>query len=294
MKDTPDKKKGQEKIYNMVTQRIIELLEQGEIPWQKSWRGGGMPVNFVSKKFYRGINPFILQSAGYSSPFWLSFKQVKKLGGYVKKGSKGMPVIFWEWLEKKDEETKKSPVLRYYTVFNAEQTEGIDFSEPEKRIFNPIAEAEKIIDEMPKRPKIVHKEEARAYYKPSADSINMPESNLFADDEAYYSVLFHHLTYSTGHKSRLNRHKKNHTDSFFGSVLYGYRKEELCAEMGAAFLCGSCNIEKAVIENSAPYIKSWLYELQSDCKLVVQAAAQAQKASDFILGRKFSADSVKK
>lgn len=274
---------GQRKIYEMINERIIELLEKGQIPWRKPWVSGE-PVNFISQKVYRGINPFILISSGFSCPFWVSFKQAKGKGGRIKKGEKGFPVVFWKWIEVEDCDVEKGkkrvPFLRYYTVFNLEQTEGIEIPMPETRNFQPIVKAEKVIHEMPNAPIIKH-EEPRAFYRPSDDLVNMPKANLFQSDEKYYSTLFHELTHSTGHPSRLNR------DEILKVTLFGshdYSKEELVAEMGSAFLCGHCGIEPAVIENQAAYIQSWLKKLQSNKKWLVYAAAKAQKATDFILG----------
>ena len=142
---------GQRKIYEMINDRIIGLLEKGEIPWRKPWVSGD-PVNFITRKPYRGINPFILISSGFSCPYWVSFKQAKGKGGRIKKGKKGFPVVFWKWIEVQDSESetgkKRVPFLRYYTVFNLEQTEGIDIPEAQTRDFNPITKAEKVIHEI--------------------------------------------------------------------------------------------------------------------------------------------------
>ena len=279
------KGKGQVKIYEMITERITELLQNGEIPWRKPWRGGGeMPQNFISKKPYRGINIFILQAAGFVSPYFLSFRQAKQLGGMTKKGSKGYPVIFWKWIEVKDqvsEKTKNIPLIRYYTVFNIEQTADIQYSEPEPREFNPIEAAERIISEMPDKPAIEHNEH-RAYYCPADDRVNMPPKGCFNSDEQYYSTIFHELAHSTGHESRLNR-KEITEVNLFGS--HDYSKEELVAEMAAAFLCGASGIHPRTIENSAAYIQGWLKKLRNDKKFVVMAAAKAQKAADYTLNQ---------
>ena len=136
---------GQRKIYEMINNRIFSLLEKGEVPWRKPWVSGE-PVNFITQKPYRGINPFILISSGFSCPYWVSFKQAKGRGGRIKKGEKGFPVVFWKWIEVQDPEAesgkKRVPFLRYYTVFNLQQTEGIDIPELQTRDFNPILKAE--------------------------------------------------------------------------------------------------------------------------------------------------------
>lgn len=276
--------------YQVITDRICELLERGEIPWERPWNSGDeIPKNLVSRKEYRGVNIWLLSAMRFTSPYWISFKQAKDLGGGVKAGEKGLPVVFWKWIEVEDKETgevEKVPFLRYYTVFNLTQCAGI----PENKIpvpdektrpFNPIQAAEKIVSEMPQRPKI-RSGENRAYYRPSADVVNVPRKELFKSDEEYYSTLFHELTHSTGHESRLNRKGIVELQGF-GS--HSYTKEELCAEMGSAYLCGKAGIIERTIENSAAYIQGWLKRLRNDRKFVVQAAAQAQRAADFILNK---------
>ena len=170
--------------------------------------------------------------------------------------------------------------MRYYSVFNLEQTEGLDIPKPQTRDFPPIKKAEQVIHEMPSAPVIEHNQ-PQAYYQPSDDVVNMPKSNLFESDEEYYSTLFHELSHSTGHESRLNRDEISKI-SPFGS--HDYSKEELVAEMGSAFLCGCCGIEPSTIENQAAYIQNWLTKLQRNKKWLIYAAAKAQKAADFILG----------
>jgi antirestriction protein ArdC len=276
------------KTYEIITDRIIATLEAGIVPWHKPWEEG-MPRNLVSGKAYRGINVFMTASAGFASPYWLSFKQCKDLKGSIVAGSKGTPVVFWKWLDVDDEtsehaDTKQIPMLRYYTVFNLEQTTGINPAKipalPE-RTFEPIAACDALVDGMPKRPLIRHGE-PKAYYRPASDLVNMPAKEVFDGPAEYYSTLFHELTHSTGHESRTNRHKEEGADCLFGSESYS--KEELVAEMGAAMLCGVCSIENATIDNSAAYIASWLRVLKGDKQIVIYAAAQAQRASDYIQG----------
>lgn len=283
-------------VYEIITERITDQLSKGVVPWQRPWSGDGvMPKNLVSKKEYRGVNTFMLNCAGYASPYFLTFKQCEELGGSVRKGSKGFPVVFWKWLDKEQKEEgnekgERIPLLRYYTVFNIEQCDGIPADKipppPAKRDnAGTIEEAEAIIRSMPKRPIIEHKEE-RAYYRPSADYVNMPDKSLFVDDPHYYAVLFHELTHSTGHRSRLNRHdEKDYRMHYWGDE--NYAREELVAEMGSAFLMGHVGADMPDIKNSAAYIQSWMKEIKKDSRLIVMAAAQAQKAADYILNRKF-------
>jgi len=277
------------KVYAIITDRIMEKLEQGCVPWHQPWAGNSeYPKNLITKKEYRGINVFMLACAGFASPFWASYKQIKELGGNVNKGEKGWPVVFWKFMDKDDPENNKKhiPFLRYYTVFNVDQTNGID----EKKIpesaakYNEIEKLEQceaVVLAMPQRPEITYNDQ-RAYYTPSKDRVNMPKMEAFDGAEEYYSTLFHELTHSTGHESRLNRKGIISGVAAFGTKEYS--KEELVAEMGAAFLCGHCRIDNKTIDNSAAYIKSWLKKLKDDPKMVILAAAQAQKAADFILG----------
>ena len=273
------------KVYDIITEKIIEKLENGCVPWRMPWKGNDRPKNLITKKAYTGINPFILISAGYRSPYWLSFKQAQGLGGNVRKGEKGTMVIFWKMFEPKtssgDDKSEMVPVLRYYTVFNTDQIDGISGKVPELENtpnFQPIDACETIVNGMPNKPEIQFREQ-RAYYNPNSDHVNMPIKESFEKEDYYYSVLFHELTHSTGHEKRLAR--KQAFQNAFGSEKYS--KEELVAEMGAAFLAGHTGIEQSTIDMNASYIDSWLKALRGDSKLVVLAAAQAQKAANYIL-----------
>lgn len=276
-------------VADIITEAIISKLEAGIIPWKKPWNASTqVPRNFITGKPYRGINAFLLATCGFSSPYFLTFKQVQEKKAQVKAGSKGFPVVFWSTVEVEDRDTgaeKEIPFMRYYSVFNIEQTTLEVPPIPEaEREFNVIEEAERIVAAMPHRPEIRH-QQAKAFYSPSFDFINMPKQELFHFDAEYYSTLFHELGHSTGHASRLGR-KGVTESSYFGS--HEYSKEELVAEMAAAFLCAEAGIVQATIDNSAAYIGGWLKALKSkDNKaLVIQAASQAQKASDYILDRK--------
>jgi len=282
------------KTYGLINSRIMELLEQGTVPWRKTWNATtAQPKNLVTKKDYRGVNVFMLACMPYSSPYWLTFKQCHDKGGHVLKGEKSTPVIFWKWIDRKDgadadmEETKhgKVPMLRYYNVFNLDQVEGIEAPPSPGAIINPftpIERAEQIIAGMPYRPNIRHGGNQPSY-SPVLDYVKCPVPESFESPEKYYSTLFHELSHSTGHASRVGR-KGILEPSYFGS--HEYSKEELVAEMGAAFLCGVASIENRTIENSAAYIYGWLKALKNDRTLLVHAAAQAQKASEYILNRK--------
>ena len=279
-------------VYDVITDAIVEKLNAGVVPWRKTWASAGAARNLISGRPYRGINCFILSCSQFASPFFLTFKQAQECGGYVRKGEHGLPCVFytqWDIEDKHTGEEKRIPLLRYYTVFNSEQCEGIQHTRLTElsanlpaREFNPIVEAESIVEGMQNPPVIEHKE-PRAYYQPLNDRVNMPAKSLFESSEAYYETLFHELGHSTGHSSRLNRKAVSET-AFFGSSDYG--QEELVAEMASAFLCGHCGIEQVVLDNSVAYIGAWLKTIKQDAKLVVIAAAQAQKAADYILGEK--------
>ena len=282
------------KVYQIVTDRVIELLERGVVPWHKPWAGDdSCPMNLASGKHYRGVNPFLLGVTawceGYESAYWLTFKQAQQRGGSVKKGAKSTRVVFYKQYEvaKRDPLTRKLeqvsiPVLRFYSVFNVAQTENVDF--PDSKLaqinFDPIERCESVVASMPNPPRIEISGH-RASYQPSTDKIQMPQPDRFKSAEHYYAALFHELTHSTGSKDRLARtgiiDKADYTSS-------SYAKEELIAEMGSAFLCGHCNIEASTIENAASYIDGWLKKLRNDSKLVIQSASAAQKSADLILG----------
>jgi len=297
-------------VYEYVTNRIIEQLEKGVIPWQKPWVGG-RPVNYVTRKPYRGINLFLLDKGGE----YITFKQLTELRKKnpdikLKKGCKKYMVTFFKRYNKKvvnddvvdddvvdiedtedNEETTQEEktkiktvfVLRYYYVYHIDDVEGIESKIP-KFEHSPIKEAEKIVENFINKPQIMYFDNGGAYYAPLLDYINIPPIDRFIKAEHYYSTLFHELVHSTGHKKRLNRFAEEKTQlAAFGSA--DYSKEELVAEMGAAMLCGNCGIENATIDNSVAYVQSWLNVLKNDKTFVIRAAALAQKACDFILNK---------
>ena len=293
-------------VYERVTEKITELLAQGVVPWQKPWHAKvGPPRNGVSGRYYRGLNVFMLSHAGFDSPWWFTPKQVNDLGGHIRKGEKTSWVHFWKpWLPKgepagpleveADEaeiSTRRRPVLiiRAYRVVNCDQCAGpgIDKFIAKHPVEGPvnndndlIAACEEIVANMPQRPGIRYGGD-QAFYKPWTDEVRVPRRQTFTSSEAFYACLFHELTHSTGHPDRLNR--KSVSDAApFGSPTYSH--EELCAEMGAAFLCATAGIADPTIQNSASYIQGWLKFLRSDPRALIVAGAQAQKAADFILG----------
>lgn len=288
-------KKPQRDIYQEITDRIVEHLDAGSLPpWRQPLkRSGGdpFPRNLVTGKPYRGINLWWLAMLGmeHESNHWLTFKQAKSLGGQVRKGEKGSLVTFWKVWEKEDKESGETtalPVLRHYTVFNADQVDGVkapDALEVDPATFNPIAEAEKILAGFAGRPRI-ERAGLKTAYRPKSDLVLLPPPERFDTPEDYYATLFHELVHATGHSSRLDRGLDEDLAPF-GSP--DYSKEELVAEMGSAFLNAVAGISPPTIEQSASYIQGWLKELREDRKLLVQAAGLAQKAADHILGITF-------
>ncbi len=280
-------------VYEVITNRIMNQLECGVAPWHKPWKArgkNGLPRNLVSGHEYRGINVWILLSSGYASPHWLTFRQARELGGHVRQGETGFPVVYWKFGKREvhdgDEIIEKPSVLcRYYTVFNVDQCEGLRIkpaqpadNEPQVQ---PIEACEQVVSSWKQKP-LIHHGGDRASYNKLQDCIRMPSRESFDNAEEYYSTLFHELTHSTGHPARLNRPTLTEFERFGDA---NYSREELVAEMGAAFLAGYCGIENRVISNSAAYLASWLEVLKSDPRMVLIAASQAQKAADLILTR---------
>lgn len=269
-------------VYEIITNQILAALEQGEIPWRKPWRTLP-PANLISKKPYRGINVFLLGFAGYGSQYWLTFNQAKQLGGNIRRGEHGTKIVFWKFDTRETEvdgeiEERKFAFLRYFTVFNLEQTEGLRALLELPPAF-PIESAESIVRGMPNPP--VFEQDCRAAYIPSHDVVTMPSRTAFSSQEEFYSTLFHELSHATGHAKRLGREGFDAPQQF-GSDSYS--REELIAEMGSAMLCGIAGIEQSTIANSAAYLKSWSARLKADSKLVISAASAAQKAADYIRG----------
>lgn len=286
-------------VYEIVTDRIVSQLEKGVVPWRKPWgnKKHRFPLNMASGKQYRGINVFLLASQGYESPLWLTFKQAQGFGGSVRKGEKATPVVFWLW---PDEEAKAKaralgkeavPICRYYSVFNVAQCDGLPevktaLVDDGRTVPERIAEAEGIVSGVPLPPRYVAADEA--WYSPADDKLGMPSLERFESAERYYATLFHELTHATGHESRLGRFKSDGAAKAFGDETYA--KEELVAEMGAAMLCGVTGIANRTIDQSASYIASWLKALKNDKTMVISAAAQAQKAADWLRGESKAAE----
>jgi antirestriction protein ArdC len=275
-------------LYQRVTDRIVAALEAGTPPWICPWHDGtALPSNLATGKPYRGINILMLSveamSQGYADSRWLTLKQANELGGRVKKGEHGTPIVFFKWKETgdtdadaTDEEQKRVvPMLRSYTVFNASQLEFAPerFELGAAPAWPSMGQAEQLLTESGA---VIRHGGNRAFYAPGEDLIQLPPPAWFPEADGYYATALHELTHWTGHPSRLNRVLgRRH-----GIEAYAY--EELVAEMGAAFLCAHCGVPGRL--EHASYIDSWLDALRRDSRLIFVAAGAAQKAADFVLG----------
>jgi hypothetical protein len=283
---------AKENGYEKITESIVAMLEGGTIPWRKPWDASGLaPTSLSTGKNYRGINHMILGMMGmigkYETPYWGTYKQIAGRKGQIRKGEKATAITLWKPFEREnaDGDKVKSFFMTTYNVFNIDQADWDNGGKPEMpelKEHNAIAEAEAMVTAYLADGPGLNPNGDAAYYAPSLDTVTMPPMGTFHDVEGYYSTLFHELTHSTGHASRLNREgiTEGHR---FGDA--DYSKEELVAEMGAAFLCSAVGIAPdAHLENSASYIKSWLRALKDDPKMIVQAAGKAQKAADLVAG----------
>jgi antirestriction protein ArdC len=286
-------------VYAEVTTRVLASLEDAVVPWRQPWRVDRHAdsdrythVNLASRKPYRGVNTLLLDltaaTVGYTSPYWVTFRQAITLGGAVRRGEQSTMIVFWKQLaiatEEDEEKPRRIPLLRHYNVFNIEQcdglTERIPPPPPERAAFEPIEAAHSLLTNMPDPPRVIHGG-SHAYYRPALDTVGLPQPETFDTREAYYAVSFHEHIHSTGHRRRLARKEVMEIGEFAG---LGYSREELVAEMGAAFLCAITDIDVPALQtNTAAYIASWMNKLRDDPKLLISAAGQAQRASDFIL-----------
>lgn len=303
------KAKGQKKtgqgikldVYQLVTGRILEKLAAGVVPWRSERIGSaGIPQNFATGRRYRGINVFLLGCSDFASPYFLTYRQTQELGGNVRKGEKGSPVVkMGKWEPENSEsggagkEKTERFYLRAYTVFNASQIDGIEFPEvPKSETFKETdrtGAARRIVAEMPNPPAFFEGCRTMPSYSPKEDAVHMPSRETYFSEQGFYSDLFHELAHSTGHESRLSRKSllENRGFSRSGEASKIYGLEELVAEMAAAFLGAEAGIIEDDFENSAAYLKGWMDVLQvrDHRKWLVQAASDAQRAVDYITGR---------
>lgn len=305
-------------VYDIVTEKILAELEKGIIPWHKPWIQPTVSAKRIrvsidptkaaysrsTGKVYSLLNQMLLGKAGE----WATFQQIIAAGGTVKKGEKSSVCVFWKFIPTKTgklkpdgtEETRDIPCLRYYNVFHIEsQCEGIEprkrgahedvtvttMGDSDKFHWDAVEQAAKVAMGYLSRSGVIYSEQEggdRAYYSPVNNSITTPCRGQFKRPEEYYATLFHEMTHSTGHKTRLDRFTA--VDQFhFGSASYS--KEELVAELGAAALNNLVGIESDhSLKNSAAYIQSWSRALRDDHKLIVAASSKAEKAVNYILG----------
>lgn len=283
-------------VYTRVTERIIADLEKGVRSWMKPWNAGHTAGKIIrplrhNGKPYQGINILMLWSVamdkGYSAPIWMTFDQAKDLGAHVRKDEKGSLVVYANKItraetgEGGEEIEKQIPFMKGYSVFNVEQIEGLPahyYGKPENPL--PLAErldhAERFIASTGA---VIGHGGDKAYYAPARDIVQMPPFEAFKDKESYYATILHELTHWTSHKSRLDR---SFNAKRFGDN--GYAREELVAELGAAFLSADLGITPEIREDHAAYLAHWLKALKEDSRAIFSAAAHAQRAADFLQG----------
>lgn len=279
-------------VFEVVTQQILKLLEEGTIPWHQNWQWhNGLPQNFDSKRPYSGFNLLYLSALqlkyGWEYPYYLTLKKINARGWRIQKGEKGNLVVFWKAttiseVEEDTGEVKKKThrVLRYYWVWNVAQLVGptpADF--PDRGNDNkPLMDSEELISKFVQGlPEI---KVGPPSYSPKQDIIFLPKLSDFKNPESYYGTRFHETIHATGAGHRLNR------QGVAGAINFGsdtYSLEELIAEMGAAFLSALSGISPENLKDHAAYVQAWLHKLKDNPTWVVKAAAQAQKAVNYLL-----------
>ncbi|MFT3909725.1 MAG: zincin-like metallopeptidase domain-containing protein [Ferruginibacter sp.] len=282
-------------VYQEVTDTIINQLEKGTVPWQKTWTetntGFQLPKNYATGNNYRGINILLLWCASkdkqYSSNDWASYKQWVSKKEAIRKGEKGNLIVYTDTYEKEvDGELQKIPFLKYSVVFNRCQLASYNPEEKiassnEKSLVEKIDHAE---DFVANTFASIEHVDGMAAYNPTKDKVYMPHASTFIDSdncsatESYYSVLFHELTHWTGHSTRMDRKIKNK----FGN--HAYAEEELIAELGAAFLSSELSISTPEKINHAGYIANWLTVLKDNKYFIISAASEASKAVEYMKG----------
>ncbi len=283
-------------IYQAVTDRMVQALEHGVVPWRTPWTLAGPPRSMSTGHAYRGVNTWLLSLASHEhawrSPWFGTYREIQERGGQVRQGEKSTLVTFWKMFEKAERDpgtgdlrARAMPMLRKFRVFNADQTDNLPGRfYPQPGQDRPIDRPQAVLDgylTMAYAPRLRHDVAGQAYYDPVRDVIRMPPMTSHRSPGDYYVTAFHEAAHSTGHESRLNRPGITSQDASFGSHEYG--KEELVAQMTASMLCAETGIDsKEIFQNSAAYIGSWIQTLKGDPKMVVSAAAAAQKATDLI------------
>jgi antirestriction protein ArdC len=268
-------------LYETVTARIIESIENGTLPWVKDWtaKNGQSDYNLITGKAYQGINTILLGMAGFTSPVWASYKQWQEKGCQVKNGSTGSMIVYASKIEKKEmvngiEKDASFFMMKYHTIFNAEQVDGHNPETEAPKPFNAIEACEKTLSQWLDK---ITFGNASAFYSPSSDAIHMPSKEQFKTEKGFYNVAFHELAHLTGHATRLNRDFTGR----FGSEAYAF--EELVAEIASAFVSNANGIES--IQNHDAYIANWLKVLKNDKKAIFTAAKLAQHAANMVQDR---------
>jgi len=283
-------------VYAEITQKLISAIEQDPgkpvMPWRRAWGPLWMPVNALTKKPYNGINVVSLwvtaEAAQFSAPIWATYKQWSELGAQVRKGEKSSLVVFYKEYETDPDPTRedddgKRRVARASFVFNAAQVEGYTVpGQPE--LLGPVERIERADRFLANTAARVEHGGDRAYYRPSTDTIHMPDEGLFIDTatmtrtEGYYATRAHETVHWTGAKHRLNREfGKRFADK-------AYAAEELVAEIGSAFLASELQITQDVRPDHAQYLAHWLELLKADPKAIFTAAARAAEAINHLKG----------
>lgn len=289
-------------LAEQVTSDVITELQKGKVPWKKPWGTHGLPKNYGSHRPYEGFNAFYLhyitEKNGYSAPYFLTYKQAQALGGHVRKGQKGTPIVYWKVYERepraqtaegRKERSSQRCIPFLWTVFNIDQVDGVDFCLPATSAHaapQVIEACQQVLDNFPSpQPRVLHGG-MQACYAPAPDTVQVPLLPSFSSAEAYHATLFHELIHATGHPMRLNRFQENE-HSRFGDESYS--KEELIAEMGASFLCAFTGINAQVFQNSVAYLQGWVSRFREDSTLILYAGNRAFKAATYILGLKAEA-----
>lgn len=282
-------------LYQRVTDSIVKSLETGVRPWMKPWNGehaaGRITRPLRSNGIpYQGINVLMLWGAamekGYAAPIWLTFKQAQTLGGMVRKCEQGSLVVYASTFSRTEadattgeEQERNIPFLKGYTVFNAEQIDGLPahFLAPAAPRLDPVQRIGRAETFFAATGASVRHGGNQAFYRISEDHVQMPFFETFRDAESYYATLAHELTHWTRHPSRLDRD--------FGRKRFGdegYAMEELVAELGAAFTCADLDLTPEPRPDHAAYIGNWLTVLKNDKRAIFTAASHAQRAADFL------------
>ena len=281
-------------VYQKVTDKIIADLEQGQLTWLKPWNSGNTDGKIIKPLRhnglqYNGINVLMLWGAaiegGFISPYWMTFKQAKEMCAHVKKGERGNLVVYANTITKTEEqddgseEERSIPFMKGYTVFNVDQIEGLPdhyYTKPEP-VIDGVERIEHAETFFTATGADIRHGGNSAHYAGGSDHVQMPYFESFRTPEAYYATLAHELTHWTKHDTRLARD--------FGRKKWGdegYAREELVAELGAAFLCADLGLTPEPGEDHAAYIQSWLKVLKNDKRAIFAAAAHAQRAADYL------------